>query len=432
MPSLAHAGGMILSGHGPRPLARAGSFTAGADDGEAIYYNPAGFVDVDGVSLLVDGSMVLQRTNYTRVDSGGNPQPTVNGDLSYLPFPTVALSWKPKKHPWLTLHGGIWVPYLGLNSFPETGPQRYSSITLNGSLVVVPQFGASFRVHEHVWLGAAFQLMILNFKSRLMLGACTQLNCAPEDPSFDALTQLSAFGAAPSGIIGAVFPWQKVRVGVALQLPFFINANGTTHSRLPSDPFFANATLVGDSITLQFNLPVILRAGIEIRPVPVLRIELGADYEAWSMQKDFTITPHNIYIDGVPGVGRYYLNTMRLDRGMQDSVSVHVGGEWEVWKRRLVLRAGFLFETSATPDETLSVLTADGLKYMVTAGIGWKLWGPVRFDAGWGHIFYPDRNVTNSRSLQLNPVQPSLAVPVGNGLYKFDTDILSIGLDARL
>src|SRR5947209_3132564 len=110
---------MTLEGRGARPLGRAGSFVAGADDGEAMYYNPAGLVDVDGISSLVDAGLVLQRTEYTRVDSGGNPQPTVNGDLNFLPFPTAVLTWKPKKHPWLTLHGGVWVPYLGLNSFPE-------------------------------------------------------------------------------------------------------------------------------------------------------------------------------------------------------------------------------------------------------------------------------------------------------------------------
>jgi long-subunit fatty acid transport protein len=286
-------------------------------------------------------------------------------------------------------------------------------------------------VHEHVWLGAGFQLMILHFQSRVMLSACSELNCAPEDPSFDALTQMSATGVAPSGVIGAIFPWQKFRIGVALQLPFIIDAPGSVHSRLPSDPFFANATLVGDSINLAFNLPVMLRAGFEYRPLPVLRIELGFDYEAWSMQKDFTITPHNIYINGTPGIGRYYLNTMRVVRDMQDSFSVHIGGEFEAIKKRLVVRAGYLFETSATPDDTMSVLTSDNLKNMVTLGLGVKV-RSVRLDLGYGHIFYPDRNVTNSRSTQLNPIQPSLAVPVGNGLYKIDSDVISIGLDARL
>jgi long-chain fatty acid transport protein len=427
---------MTLEGRGARPLGRAGSFVAGADDGSAMVYNPAGLVDVDDISVLADVGMVFQRTHYERVDSGGNPQPAVDGDLNYLPFPTAVVTWKPRTLNWITFHAGVWVPYLGLNSYPETGPQRYSSITLNGSLVAVPQLGASFRLHPHVWLGAGFQLMFLQFKSRVVLSACSELNCAPEDPGFDALTELKATGVAPSGIVGAVFPWPKFRIGLALQLPFFINAEGTVNSRLPSDPFFANASLVGDSITLSFTLPPMLRAGFEWRPLPVLRVELGVDFEAWSVQRNFTIQPHGIYIDGVPGVGRYYLNTMQVVRDMSDTISLHLGGEWEAIQRRLVVRAGYLLETSAFLDDAkgqnaMSVLTSDGLKNMLTLGLGVKL-GRTRLDVGYAHIFYNDTNVTNSKSLQLNPIQPSLAVPVGNGLYKISTDIVSVGIDVRL
>src|SRR5262245_26005270 len=109
-PSLAEAGGMTLPARGARPLGRAGSFVAGADDGGALYYNPAGFADIDGVGLLLDAGLVFQQVDYTRVDSGGNRQPTVSGEIGILPIPTLALSYKPKKVPWLTLNGGVWTP----------------------------------------------------------------------------------------------------------------------------------------------------------------------------------------------------------------------------------------------------------------------------------------------------------------------------------
>src|SRR6476659_9265879 len=158
---------MTLPGRGARPLGRAGSFVAGADDGEAMYYNPAGLVDVDDISVLIDGGMIFQRTHYERVDSGKNPQMAVDGQLNFLPFPTAVVTWKPRKLSRVTFHAGVWVPWLGLNSYPENGPQRYSNISLDGSLVLVPQFGASYRLHEHVWLGAGFQLLVMKFKSRV-------------------------------------------------------------------------------------------------------------------------------------------------------------------------------------------------------------------------------------------------------------------------
>jgi long-chain fatty acid transport protein len=431
LPAVAHAGGMFMPARGARPLGRAGSFVAGADDGGALYYNPAGLADIDGIGLLIDAGLVLNQVHYTRVDSGGNTLKPVDGDIDILPLPTLVLSWKPQKARWLTIAGGIYVPYLALNSYPENGPQRYSRITLNGSLVLVAEVAAAFRVNQHFYLGAGFQNMYLQFKTRTTLSACTELNCAPEDPSFDSLTELNATSAfTPSGIVGATVVYPKVRAGLSVQLPFFVRGDGTVHSRLPTDPFFANAAIHGDSVSIAFDFPLMARLGVEYRPIPPVRVELGFDYEAWSMLDKHTITPHNIYIDGTPGVGKYYLKQMFIERQLNDTFAVHLGGEWEALRNRLVVRAGYLFETDATPDQYATVFSPDGTHNLISLGLGVKL-GSVRLDLGYAHMFTLDRTVTNSKSNQLNPIQPSLAVPVGNGNYQVSTDIIALGLDGR-
>ena len=85
----------------------------------------------------------------------------------------------------------------------------------------------------------------------------------------------------------------KVRLGLALQLPFWVHANGTVESRLPTDPMFGSSQINGDSTSFDMTLPLMLRLGAELRAVKRLRIELGLDFEAWAMQDRFTITPHN-------------------------------------------------------------------------------------------------------------------------------------------
>jgi hypothetical protein len=55
----------------------------------------------------------------------------------------------------------------------------------------------------------------------------------------------------------------------------------------------------------------------------------------------------------------------------------------------------------------------------------------MRFDLGYGHLFTSERTVTDSDSLQLNPIQPALAVPVGNGRYTVATDIVSVGVNGQ-
>jgi len=434
--SSAWAGGMFLPFRGARSAGRAGAFTAGVDDASALYQNPAGMADIDDWSFLIDGALVLQRVGYDRVDSGGNPQPHVDGQMNVLPLPTIALTWKPRqiKGRWVTFGLGVWVPYLGVDSWPETGPQRYSNISINGSLLGVVELAVSFKIKDWFRLGIGLQNMILHFHSRVMLSACSELNCAPEDPGFDSLTQVDTDSVfTPSGVIGVIFAFEKIRAGLNVQLPFFVRSSGTVATRLPTDPFFANSEVHGSSIDVDFNLPLSIRAGFEYRPFKRLRVELDMDYEAWSMQKDFTIHPNGVYISGVPGVGNYYLNTLHLQRGMQDTFAVHLGAEAVTLDRKMggmVLRAGWALETSATPDQTASVLTPDALRNVISIGGGLIL-GPVRLDLAYSHIFFADRTVTNSQSFQLNPIQPALAVPVGNGRYTISADVLTAGLEAR-
>lgn len=409
----------------------AGSFVAGVDDGSALYYNPAGLASIEGSTALVDFGIVLQRVGYDRVDSGGNPQPHVNGDMDVLPIPTVAVTWKPRTLPRLTIAGGVWTPYLGVNSWRENGPQRYSDVTLNGSLLAVPEIAAAYRVTDSLSVGVGLQDMIVRFRSRVVLSGCTELNCAPEDPSFDALSEVKTTTAfTPSAIVGATYATGAIRMGLAVQLPFYVRSSGTVRSRLPTDPQFANAMQNGDEVALDFDLPLEIRLAAQARPLPDLAVELGVDYEAWQMQKDLRIVPKGITIEGVPGIGKYDLRPVSVKRDLRGTFSVHAGGEWKLLAGKVIARAGYLMETSATPDRTATVLAPDGFHNLITVGAGVPV-GTLRFDIGYGHLFTSDRNVTASESLQLNPIQPSLAVPVGNGRYTVATDIVSAGVAGR-
>jgi long-chain fatty acid transport protein len=424
---------MFLPVRGARALGRAGAFTAGVDDGSAIYYNPAGLVDIDGISLLADGALDFQRVSYTRVDSGGVMQKPVDGSMNLLPIPTLAVTWKPRRLRWFTLGVGVWVPYLGINSWPQDGPQRYSNISLNGSLLATLEVAAGFRVLEWLWLGVGLQNMFLHFHSQVDLSACSGLSCAPEMPSFDAPTEVNSNSwFTPSANVGAIIALPKFRGGVNLQLPYWVRSTGDVHSRLPSDPMFDRSTVNGNAIAVNFNLPLSVRVGIEVRPIERLRLEADFDYEAWSMQDKLLIVPAKgaVFISGVPAVGNYYLKPMTVERSLNDTFAVHIGGEVEALRRRLWVRAGWILDTNATPDQTASVLIPDALRNLICFGLGVQVW-KARVDLGYSHVFYNDRNVTDSRSFLLIPIQPAPAIPVGNGRYSIAADVIALGVDAR-
>ncbi len=431
-PEQARAGGMFLPAQGARPLGRAGSFVAGADDLEALIYNPAGLAGTGHASALIDAGLVFQRVDYTHVDYMGNTQPTVHDNNGLLPLPFVGVSWRPEAlGNRVTFALGAWAPYTGLPSYPSDGAQRYSLISLGGTVALAAELAVAIRVTPEFYIGAGFQNLYFSINNEIALSGCTQLQCAPEDRNFDALTQAKASAPFnPSGNLGLLYVHPKFRVGASAQLPYWMHAQGTIRTRLPPDPQFDGAVLVGDQVNVDLTLPAIVRAGIEARPTKELRIELGFDYETWSQQDKITFTPVNVYLDHVVGIGHYDLRQMSIDREMQDVWSLHLGGEYDVLPKRLTVRAGYRFESSSMPDKTLTVLTPDGDKHMITAGLGLRL-GRYRLDVGYAHVFQPDRTVTTSASLQLNPIYPNTAVPVGNGTYAVATDIVSAGVEAR-
>jgi long-chain fatty acid transport protein len=429
---VAHAGGMFFPARGARPLGRAGSFVAGADDLEALYYNPAGIAGTGHGSAMLDAGLVFQRVHYDHVDAGGVQQPGVDDNNGILPLPFLGVSWRPEGLSRRVTFGlGVWAPETGIPRYDATGAQRYSLVSLDGTVALVAELAVSIRITPELYLGLGVQDMYFAINNTIALSGCTQLNCAPEDRSFDTITQTKASSAFnPSGNFGLLYVHPKFRIGASAQLPYWIHAQGTIAARLPTDPQFDGAVLVGNQINVDLTLPAVARAGVEARPIKELRIELGFDYETWRMQDKIRFTPVNVYIDHVVGIGRYDLRPMEIDRSMNDVWSLHLGGEYDVLPKRLTIRAGYLFESSAVPDETLTVLTPDGNKHLVAAGVSLRL-GKVRLDVGYGHFFQPDRTVTTSRSLQLNPIQPSIAVAVGNGTYMVSTDVLSVGIEGR-
>ena len=457
----AFAGGLFLPGRGVRPMGRGGAFTAGADDLGAVWYNPAGLsfavadrprpstdeaseeVSSPNSAFLIDDSLVAEGVAYTRVDSGGNPQPTVNNSAPPLPPPTLAYGRRVLDS--LTIAGALLAPSAALADYPMTGPQRYSMVSLVGSLFLMPEIALAWQPIPGLSVGAGFQDLIVNFNATVVASGCPNRTvCAPEDPDFDSPTQMimsSAFN--PSGNFGVLYAVERVRIGGTLQLPFFINAPGTARIRLPSSAFYNGAQVTGNQIQVAFNLPLEARAGIEVRPFGPeddhLRLEVELDWEKWSMQNRIAVTPHDISITGVPGIGTYPLGEMDIVRNFHDTFAVHLGAEWRLRPVPATLRGGYTFETGAAPPEYLTVATPDTAKHIIAIGGSYEIGSDfnvgagraLRLDAAFAYLVQPPVTVTNSMSLQIDPVRDSQPVPVGNGTYSANGFVVGVGVSYR-
>ncbi len=416
----AGAGGLQLPTRGVRPSARAGAFVAGADDLNAQWFNPAGLgMRGDGHAartFLFDLGYVDQSVSYRRIDSGNNPRDVVDDEAAGLPIPTLGVAVDLDDR--LTVAGGVYAPYAALVRYPEDGAQRYSVIDLSESLLFIVQASVAYRVSDRLRVGAGIQNMVFHLVSTLVFSGCPgQTVCAPEDPEFDAIgkvKQTDLFN--PSAVLGVQYDVSaSLRLGASFQLPFFIAGEGDFETRLPSSGFYNGAEVMGDRADVSFTLPATARAGVELSPSERLRLELAASVEFWSQHDEFLIDPQNVRIEGAPGVGSYEIGPLRIPRDFQNTYAVHLGGEGRpLASLPLDVLLGYAYETAAAPERTLSVITADGAKHLITGGLGYRF-GGLAVHAMVGFAAVEDRTVSPDvgRAPQLTPIRDESAEPLG-------------------
>src|SRR5262249_52480241 len=153
---------------------------------------------------------------------------------------------------------GVFSPYTPVTSFPSASPARYSLVSLDGSLLVIPGAWLAYKPVESIRVGGGFEALVGSFESAVTFSANPKerLIAAAEDPQYDAATKLEAGPiVAPSASFGATFvPRKELRFGMSAQLPFIVNTPATVDVRLPDAPEFNHASQAGDKARVRFKL----------------------------------------------------------------------------------------------------------------------------------------------------------------------------------
>jgi long-chain fatty acid transport protein len=449
VPRGADAAGLYYSDRGVRPLARGGAFVAGADDLGAIAYNPAGLADAKS-SVLLDFAWVNVSTDFTRrtvvQDNAGNESivtsPTSHGTTPFLPIPTIAGSFNPNGGPF-TVAAGIYAPYAALSSFPATvdgqpAGSRYSLVSLDNSVLVIAGAYVAYKPIEQIRLGAGFEALTGSLASSLVLNASVQdrLLSAPESPEYDATASLKTHTIfAPSGHFGVtVVPVKFVRVGLSYRLPFQIDVPADLNVTLPKAVAFDSAKQDGNGVRVSTTLPPVFRAGVEVRPIDVLRIEASYVREQWSVHRSIDIQPTDLRILNVTGFpSPLNVPGIPIPRNFKTSHSFRLGGEYTAINGPigLDLRAGGSYETSAIPDDYLTPLTADLDRITLAFGVGVRPVPNVRLDAMYAHVFSMQVDVDPHTAAvsAVNPVKgnPTVPAPINGGTYSNAGNIAGLG-----
>jgi long-chain fatty acid transport protein len=442
------AGGLYLFDRGTRALGRGGAFVAGADDPSSLWYNPAGLA-ASGKQIYMDATVTFFQGSFQPTDASGAPTgPKVDAQPMVLPIPTFAISHNFGLEDW-TFGAGVFAPNTVIMGWPDTvrtsmgvqpSPARYSLLSLKGSLQSALTAGFAWHGIEGLSIGADIQVQMARYKVKTALSGCDGFACAfPQDPEFDSTVTLDMFPAVGvSGALGFTYDLVFAKIGASVTLPYTLKGDAKLDVNLPSSPIFDNASVQGDRATMSIKFPWIYRVGGEIKPADWLRMEGAFVYEAWSSQKDIPVTPHHVSMQNVRGLGNYDIGPIKIMRNMQNTWSVRGGYEAtlpEDWLNvKIVLRGGLAYEKGGFKSSSLSPMTIDTNKVILTGGFGINLADSVRMDGVAGWIFMTDPKVRNSEITAPQAIRPSPTTQqvIGNGNYKAEAFYLGGGLSFML
>jgi len=393
------AGGYYSGALGPRAAGRSGAFAARADDPTAVFYNPAGLVNLDGTVVMLGNRASYNAHDFTRAATTDWGQ-EVNGTAPAVSFDPVhnGKPWQPLEplvgvashlglHDWAFAIAAFAAPGTSKEDYPLSGGQRYMMVSRE-AVILDYVASAAWRPVPSLAFGVTLTwIYVPRLDYSLVIDGTPFAGAAnPVSSNLDLLAETS--GSDPFTFDATVGAWWRVarslEVALAGQLvPAEIVTRSTLHVT-PLDKKMPEVVLERDGrpandVRIALPLPLMARAGARYRHLhaerEVFDLELDVEYERWSTVKQFTLDTRGL--SAAFQGANVMLGQIAIAKQWSDTVAVRLGGDFAVVPGRLVVRGGAFYETAVAPASHANVDFAGG--QMVGGSLGGSL-GVGRFE----------------------------------------------------
>jgi long-chain fatty acid transport protein len=365
------ANGFRLADQDAFATARGEAFVATADNASAIYYNPAGITQLEGVNFRSGLYGIYLDPSYTPPPPANNN--TFHIDHQWAAVPQLFAAYTPKDWP-LSFGLGVFSPYGGNIGWPQdTG---FRTVATGGSLTYVTM-NPVVALKLAPGLSIAGGVMV-NYAS-LEMEQGLRTNSSPLINFF----RFNGDGWSAGYNLGLFWqPHQKVSLGATFRSSTTITMDGTTE--FEQQPVIRSTQR---SAQAGFEFPLTAVLGISYRPTPKWNLEFDADYTDWSSFGKTTI-----YQTPAPPfpVQQNILVTLNWQPSWmyEFGVTRYFDNGWHV-------SAGYVFDENSVPDAYYSPLAADLDRHFLSVGAGFK-GKRFDFDVAYQFGYGPARTVTGS------------------------------------
>jgi len=428
----AMAAGFRLPEQGAKAMGMGMAFTAQADDPSAIYYNPAGIVQLEGQNVMIGGTYIRENG----ADFSGTTPLTFNAGVfdteqetqKDLDFVIPNAYWTRKAAPDFAYGVGIFAPF-GLG---QKYGNRQTSIFRNQvtnveiqTVVVNPTVAWKFNDVLAMGVGVDFMYGKAKLSQAGVVNVGVPLNMFQLD--------LDGHGTAWGYNFGLLLtPSENVKVGASYRSGFRLDIKDADvnlweiNSTVPFVPnpapppaALSAAQVFGGSTyhtsaSTTINMPATFQLGVAYI-LDRLTLEVDLDWTFWSAFKTLNIDIEN---------NTALLPDANRPEKWKDVVGVDVGAEYRVTDP-LALRIGFRYDPSPVPADTLSPLLPDSDRLFYCAGAGYK-YRNWTFDLSYMYLDKKDRTVNNQTP---NGVPTPVNYGAGfNGTWSGDAHLLAFDI----
>lgn len=383
-----YGSGFALYEAGARSSALAGAVVARANDLSAIFYNPAGLVQLPGLQMMAGFTAFIPRVEVATYQGAAATPNLMQSSVSFAPH--FFTSYQVGERVWLGL--GLNSPFgLGIqynHHWPgnvNITEATIQTLNLNPTVAV--------KITDYLSLGGGLDIMYFYLKMKRIL---------PLPLLGPQALELKGDSWGVGFNLGLLLkPTDYLSLGVSYRSQVRQQVNGSAHFS-PYNAFNGDAS--GSII-----MPDMIFTGIMVKPWETLSVEGGVIWTHWELFNRLDVKFSNVL--GTLSELKEWHNTWRGQLGVEYQALA--------W---LDLRAGYAFENEPMPDRYADYLVpSTDRRHNFSVGTGFR-WHAMTLDLSYAMVLMMDRTVSNSRATGVLPsdYQGRLSHVVGMSLtYKF-------------
>lgn len=409
--SMVYGSGFSIYEQGAKASAMGGAFIAMSNDVSAIFYNPAGMTSLKGLQLGMGATIIMPEFSFT---GPTNVDPNLYTKAKKHIFPPAHFYITYGLTDRLTAGFGFYTMFGLGTDWPRDWPGR---VLATKSFVETFSFNPviAYKVLDNLSVAAGFTYMIgtVDLQKSIYTGYAADTYVE---------SKLKASGTGYGFNVGVQYkPMEKLTIGAVYRHNILMKFNdGDATFEIPqlrNEKMYQylRAAFPNTKGSSELNFPNEIGLGIAYAFTEQLTAEFDFMQLGWSSYDILKIK----FKEPVAGQ-----TESKAVKNYEDSYSLRFGLEYKV-NEKLAIRAGYLRDNHAVPDEYVEPTLPESDRNLYSVGLGYKL-NNITFDAYYMLLLQDDRTIKNSK-LEVNG-QP---FPF-NGTYKGMTNMFGMTIGISL